>query len=161
MCYIIHIKKRLSGLDWHNGTRRIVLKVQSPPICHSGHAKANAKRIWKISNSVWIQVCYYFLLYPSFTHLSMGNYYSLLVWFTYFQLFIHPPHTNLGGGHSEQVFLCGLVFGSITANALAYHEHKVLPAASKRHQVLIRVGHQQFLHGKGEHGEWWRSEQRD
>jgi hypothetical protein len=34
---------------------------------------------------------------------------------------VRLTHTYSGGDHGEQVFLCGLVFGSIAADALAYY----------------------------------------
>lgn len=46
----------LIELAWRN---RIVPKWQTP---HSRKAKANAQSIWKISNSIWTQVCFISIL---------------------------------------------------------------------------------------------------
>lgn len=55
------------------------------------------------------------------------------------------PLTDLGGVHSKQMFLCRFVFAGVSADVLTHHQHKVLLAASKCHQVLVGVAHQQFL----------------
>lgn len=48
---------------------------------------------------------------------------------------------HLGHVHSKQVLLGWLIF----ADALSHHQHQVLFAATKRHQVLVGVSHQHFL----------------
>lgn len=53
--------------------------------------------------------------------------------------------TNLGGVRSKQMFLCRFVFAGVGTDALPHNQHEVLFAASKRHQVLVGVGHQRFL----------------
>ncbi|PWA25589.1 hypothetical protein CCH79_00001400 [Gambusia affinis] len=45
------------------------------------------------------------------------------------------------GVHHKQMLLSRFVL----ADVLAHHQHEVLLAASKRHQVLVGMGHQQFL----------------
>lgn len=52
---------------------------------------------------------------------------------------------NLGHVHGKQMLLCGFVFGRVATDALSHHQHEVLFAAAKRHQVLVGVSNQQFL----------------
>lgn len=52
---------------------------------------------------------------------------------------------DLGHVHGEQMLLCGSVSGGVAADALSHHQHQVLLAAAKRHQVLVGVSSQQFL----------------
>lgn len=53
---LFFFKLCLIELAWRN---RIVPKWQTP---HSRKAKANAQSIWKISNSIWTQVCFISIL---------------------------------------------------------------------------------------------------
>lgn len=53
---------------------------------------------------------------------------------------------NLGHVHGKQMLLCWVVFGCAPATeALSHHQHEVLLAAPKRHQVLVGVSNLQFL----------------
>lgn len=47
------------------------------------------------------------------------------------------------------MLLCRFVFASVGTDALSHDQHEVLFAASKRHQVLVGVGHQRFLKREG------------
>lgn len=55
---------------------------------------------------------------------------------------------DLGHIHSKQMFLCRFVFACIATDALSHHQHEVLLAATKCHQVLVGVCNQQFLNSE-------------
>lgn len=55
---------------------------------------------------------------------------------------------DLGHIHSKQMFLCRFVFAHIATDALSHHQHEVLLAAAKCHQVLVGVCNQQFLNSE-------------